>query len=337
VSRLGRALVTGGAGFLGSHFVRTWVAEGGEAVTFDLLTYAGSSARLVELEGDPRHRFVHGDVTDPVAVGDVMDEARPHLVVHFAAESHVTRGERDPDRFQRTNVEGTRVALEVAARHGIARFIHVSTDEVYGPIEEGAFREDDKEPGVGRATSAYARSKALADDLARSFVGVEVVVARPTNCFGPWQYPEKAIPRWMTRALRGKPVPVWGDGLQVRQWLAAEDLTAALLLIAGAERPEPVYNVGPRHDPEITNLDVARWLTAHLDQPEQRVVLTSYDRPDHDRRYAVDPSRIEALGWRPADVWERLASTVAWYRENEAWWGPLVEAAEAIYPDDRAP
>jgi dTDP-glucose 4,6-dehydratase len=141
----------------------------------------------------------------------------------------------------------------------------------------------------------------------------------------------------VTRGLRGEPIPVWGDGLYVRQWLAAEDLTAALMLIAGADRPEPVYNIGPRHEPEITNLDLARWLADRVGLPEDRVVLTTYDRPDHDRRYAVDPSRIEGLGWRPADVWDRFAATVAWYREAESWWGPLVAAAEAIYADDRTP
>jgi dTDP-glucose 4,6-dehydratase len=327
-------LVTGGAGFLGSHVVRRWLAEGRSDVTnVDLLTYAGSEARLADLRDDPGYRLVRADVADAEAMDGVLGEARADLVVHLAAESHVTRSERDAERFHRTNVEGTRVVLEAAARHRVPRFVHVSTDEVYGPIGEGAFREEDKEPGDGRATSAYARSKALADDLAVGFEGMEVVVLRPTNCFGPWQFPEKAFARWVTRGLRGEPIPVWGDGLYVRQWLAAGDLAAAVMLVADAERPERAYNVGPRHEPEITNLDLARWLAGHLGLPEVRVVLTSYDRPDHDRRYAVDPSRIEALGWRPSDTWERFAATVEWYRANQSWWEPLVPEAESIYVD----
>ena len=331
-----RALVTGGAGFLGSHFVRAWLQHGlGEVVDIDLLTYAGSKARLADLQGDGRYRSVRADVADPGAVDSVLSEASPQVIVHFAAESHVTRSERDAERFHRTNVVGTRVVLEAAAAHGVERFIHISTDEVYGPILEGAFREEDKDAGDGRATSPYAKSKALADDVARSFQGLEVVVLRPTNCVGPWQFPEKAFARWVTRGLRGEPLPVWGDGLQVRQWLAAEDLAAAVLLVASAVRPEPVYNVGPRHDPEVTNLALARWVGEYLGLPADRVVLTKYDRPDHDRRYAVDPSRIEALGWRASDPWEAFAATVEWYRRAEWWWQPLVGEAESIYSDDR--
>jgi dTDP-glucose 4,6-dehydratase len=330
------ALVTGGAGFLGSHFVRAWLRQGlGEVVDIDLLTYAGSEARLEDVRGEGRYRSVKADVADSGAVDSVLSEASPQLVVHFAAESHVTRSERDADRFHRTNVEGTRVVLEAAAAHGVERFIHISTDEVYGPVLEGAFREEDKDAGDGQATSPYAKSKALADDLARSFRGLEVVVLRPTNCFGPWQFPEKAFARWVTRGFRGEPLPVWGDGLQVRQWLAADDLAAAALLVASAVRPEPVYNVGPRHDPEVTNLALARWVGEYLGLPPERVVLTEYDRPDHDRRYAVDPSRIEGLGWRPSDPWEAFAATVEWYRGAEWWWQPLVEEAESIYSDDR--
>jgi dTDP-glucose 4,6-dehydratase len=333
---LRRVLVTGGAGFLGSHFVRAWLGEGlGEVVNLDLLTYAGTEARLADVRTNRGYRFARADVAEPDAVGAVLAETSPEVVVHFAAESHVTRSERDAERFHRTNVTGTRVLLEAAARQGVQRFIHISTDEVYGPILEGAFREEDKEPGDRQATSPYAKSKALADDLAASFRGLEVVVVRPTNCFGPWQFPEKAFARWVTRALRGEPIPVWGDGRYVRQWLAAEDLAAAVLFVAWADRPEPVYNVGPRHQPEITNLDLARWLADHLGLPPDRVVLTEYDRPDHDRRYAVDPSRIEALGWRAADPWERFAMTVEWYRGAESWWKPLVEEAESIYSDDR--
>jgi len=328
-------LVTGGAGFLGSHFIRSWMsAEPGHVVNYDLLTYAGSPERLADVARDDRYRFVRGDVADREAVRAALRDAQAGLVVHFAAESHVTRSETDPEGFRRTNVEGTRVMLEEAASAGVRRFVHISTDEVYGPILEGAFREEDKEPGEGQATSPYAKSKAAADDLALGFdADMEVVLVRPTNAFGPWQFPEKALPRWITRALRGEPLLVWGDGLYVRQWLYAEDLAEALRLVLGAASPDPVYNVGPRHEPEITNLDLARWVLEHLGLPAERLELTAYDRPDHDRRYAVDPSRIEALGWKPADPWERFAETLDWYRANDEWWRPLVAEAESIYRD----
>lgn len=334
-----RLLVTGGSGFLGSFLVRRWVEEGrGEVLNLDLLTYAGSEARVAEVATSPAYRFALADVADRAAVDAVLREFAPQAVVHFAAESHVTRSERDAARFWRSNVEGTRVLLEAAEEAGVARFVHVSTDEVYGPIPEGSFREEEKAPGEGQATSAYARSKAVADDLATGFRGrMEVVVLRPTNCFGPWQHPEKAFARWVSRALQGRPLPVWGDGRQVRQWLHAEDLTAAVLLVLEAPDPERVYNVAPRHDPEITNLELARWVCRYLGVPEDRVVLTAYDRPDHDRRYAVDPARLEALGWRASgDVWRQFAETVEWYRRQEAWWAPLLPEAESLYDEEEA-
>jgi dTDP-glucose 4,6-dehydratase len=331
-----RLLVTGGAGFLGSHFIRHRLATAGDAVlNVDLLTYAGSLERVADLHDDPRYSFLQTDVADASMIHQIFVDFRPELVVHFAAESHVTRSETRDELFRRTNVEGTRVMLAAAADAGVRRFVHISTDEVYGPITEGAFREEEKEPGDGRATSPYARSKALADDAAQEFSGgdMEVVVLRPTNCFGPWQHPEKAFARWVIRALWDLPVLVWGDGLYVRQWLFAQDLAHAVKLVADAPEVGRVYNVGPRHDPEITNLALARWLVGRLGLPEDRVVLTEYDRPDHDRRYAIDPSRIESLGWRAGEVWDEFTATVDWYRENESWWRPLLEEAETIYTD----
>jgi dTDP-glucose 4,6-dehydratase len=330
-----RILITGGAGFLGSHFVRYWL-EGnrGDVLNFDLLTYAGSPARLSDVENDQRYRFVRGDVTDQKAIAALMADFAPELVAHFAAESHVTRSEQDPDRFWRTNVDGTRVMLEAASEHGTRRFVHISTDEVYGPILDGAFREENKKPGDQQATSPYAKSKAIADDVAREFGSeMEVVVVRPTNCFGPWQYPEKAFARWIARALTDQPILVWGDGLYVRQWLYAEELAEAIGRVLEAEMPEPAYNVGPRHEPEITNVALARWLLEHLGLSEERLVFTDYDRPDHDRRYAVDPSRIESLGWKQGDTWDQFAQTMDWYRSNPEWWKPLMAEAESIYAD----
>jgi dTDP-glucose 4,6-dehydratase len=332
----GRVLATGGAGFLGSHFVRSWLEKDrGELLNIDLLTYAGSRERLEQFADDPRYRLLVADVADPVTILSSFRDFRANVVAHFAAESHVTRSELDPDRFMRTNVEGTRAMLEAAAANGVQRFIHISTDEVYGPILRGAFREEDKLPGDDQATSPYAKSKAIADDIARGFADeMEVVVVRPTNCFGPWQYPEKAFARWVSRALTGRPVLVWGDGLYVRQWLFAQDLASAVTLIMETPSPEPVYNIGPRHDPEITNLDLARWLLEYLKLPGDQLKLTEYDRPDHDRRYAVDPSLIEALGWKPGDAWDLFAETVDWYRANESWWRSMLSEAESIYEDE---
>jgi dTDP-glucose 4,6-dehydratase len=330
-----RILVTGGAGFLGSHFVRYGLEKDrSEVLNLDLLTYAGSLARLSDIEKEPRYGFARADITDKKAIAAVMADFQPELVAHFAAESHVTRSEQDPDRFRQTNVDGTRVMLEAAAEHGTRRFVHISTDEVYGPILDGAFREEDKKPGDQQATSPYAKSKAIADDVARAFDSdMEVVVVRPTNCFGPWQYPEKAFARWMARALTDQPILVWGDGLYVRQWLYAEELAEAIGRVLEAENPEPVYNVGPRHEPEITNVELARWLLEELELPEDKLVFTDYDRPDHDRRYAVDPSRIESLGWKQGDTWDQFGQTMEWYRSNPDWWKPLMAEAESIYAD----
>ena len=328
--------VTGCGGFLGSHTVRSLIRRGWTVVGFDALTYAGDMARLHDCQETPSFRFVRGDVVDRAAVRSALQSAGPEIVVHFAAESHVTRGETNSERFERTNVLGTRVLLEESTEAGVRRFVHISTDEVYGPITSGAFREDDKPPGPGLATSAYARSKARADDLAGSYPGpMEVVVLRPTNCFGPWQHPEKALPRWITSALLDERLPVWGDGNQVRQWLYAGDLAAAVDLVIEATDPDPVYNVGPRHEPEIRNADLASWVASFLDRSDA-VVHTAYDRPDHDRRYAVDPTRIESLGWRPTGVWTNFERTVDWYRRHSAWWLPLRGEAESIYRDRTA-
>lgn len=331
-------LVTGGAGFLGSHFVHLALDEGAaQVVNVDKLTYAGDLRRLEGLDEDPRYHFVQADVADADEIDRVLDRFRPEVVVHYAAETHVTRSETDPDLFFRTNHLGTGTMLAAAEMHGARRFVHVSTDEVYGSILEGAFTEADKQPGEGAATSPYARSKALADDLASSFAGdVEVIIVRPTNAFGPYQFPEKAFARWVTRALSGDPLPVWGDGLYIRQWLYAGDFARAVALAATVGEPGRAYNVGPRHDPEITNLALARWLVQTLGLPDERIVMTAYDRPDHDRRYCVDASAMMALGWQPGDVWEQLASTVRWYQDQEAWWQDHLAVAESIYAAEKA-
>src|SRR5437870_4545753 len=237
-------LVTGGFGFLGSAFSRRALSRGSSVLIVDLGTYAADPRRLSEVSAT-NPRTVSLDVADPAFV-DLVRRERPAMLVHFAAETHVTRGEWSPERFFRFNVEGTRRMLEASEAAGVRLVVHVSTDEVYGPCLGRPFREEDKEPGEGRATSAYARSKALADDVARSFFGrLPVIIVRPTNCFGPWQHPEKAIPRWVIRALLGEPIPVWGDGEQVRDWMFAEDACDAIETVIDRGRPGQVYNVAP--------------------------------------------------------------------------------------------
>ena len=327
----GRVLVTGGLGFIGSAFVRALAADGRRVLNVDLDTYAGDERRIAGV-GDGMVQTVRLDVASPELAGVVREE-RPALVVHFAAESHVTRSEDAPEVFFHANVEGTRVVLDAAEAAG-CRVLHMSTDEVYGPCPADPFREEDKLPGEGLATSAYARSKALADDLARSYAErVDVVVARPTNCIGPWQHPEKAVPRWATRALRGERLPVWGDGEQVRDWMFVEDAVSALrLLTEHGERGE-VYNVGPQAE-GVPNVEIARAIARAAGQDEASVYLSHYDRPQHDRRYAVATDRIAELGWHASRSLEAaIAETVEWYRENEAWWSPLVPDAEQLYAD----
>jgi dTDP-glucose 4,6-dehydratase len=325
-------LLTGALGFIGSALARSWPAQE-RLVNLDLSTYAGDPRRLAELPAGT----VETHRVDVASAGDVeaaVEACRPRWIVHLAAESHVTRSETDPDRFYRTNVEGTRVVLEAAARAGVERVVHVSTDEVYGPCAGPPFSEEAKQPGEGLATSAYARSKALADDLALSFGDrVEVVVVRPTNCFGPWQHPEKAVARWTVRALEGRPLPVWGDGGQIRDWMYVDDACEAIRLVLREGRPGQVYNIGPEAGAR-TNLEVARAVAAAAGRTRASVELSGYDRPGHDRRYAVDCTRVRELGWTPqVDFDQGVARTVAWYENNSGWWSSMVADAEALYAD----
>ena len=327
----GRIVVTGGLGFIGSAFVRAAAAAGEPVLNVDLDTYAGDERRLAGLAADAVET-VRMDVASPDLIELVAAE-RPPLIAHFAAESHVTRSEDGPAAFFHANVEGTRNVL-AAAEGAAARVLHISTDEIYGPCPGDPFGEDAKLPGEGLATSAYARSKALADDLALGRADrVDVVVARPTNCIGPWQHPEKAVPRWTTRALRGDRLPVWGDGRQVRDWMYVGDAVAALRLLAERGERGRAYNVGPEAE-GIPNIDIARMVARAAGLDDDAVYLSSYDRPMHDRRYAVSTRRIAALGWRPAHALSRaIADTVEWYRANEAWWRSLVPEAEGLYAD----
>jgi dTDP-glucose 4,6-dehydratase len=325
-----RLVVTGGAGFIGSTYVHHVARErpDDDVVVLDALTYAGNRKNLEGLDVE----LVVGDICDEVVVDRALRGA--DAVVHFAAESHVTRSEKDPDVFHRTNVVGTVTLLEAACRHEVGRFVHVSTDEVYGDARDHEpFREDEKEPGDHQATSAYAKSKALADDVAQSYRDrTHVNIVRPTNNFGPRQFPEKAYPRWVTRCLRGEPISLWGVGDQVRDWLFAPDNARAIDLVLRTAPAGEIYNIGANHEPEIRNRDLAHWLAGRLHDRGARIEHQLDRREHHDFRYSVDTTKISALGWRPTDdVWGSFEETLRWYEANESWWQPLIDEAERIY------
>lgn len=329
-----RVLVTGGLGFIGANLLHGLTREGHDILNVDRFSYAADEHRLKGTDAS-KIETVRLDVADE-GFRDLVAAERPSVIFHLAAESHVTRSENDPDAFFRSNVLGTTTVMEAAEAAGVELVVHFSTDEVYGPCPGAPFKESDKLPGEGMATSAYARSKALGDDVARSFMErLPVIVVRPTNCFGPWQHPEKAIPRWCIRVLQQRPVPVWGDGRQVRDWMFVSDLCDAIQLIWQKGHPGETYNVGPGES-QRTNLEIATLVAASGHDPNS-VYLTEYDRPQHDRRYAVDATKLHALGWNPATTLERgLEETMEFYRSHEKWWSRLVEDAESIYRDSVA-
>jgi dTDP-glucose 4,6-dehydratase len=312
-------LVTGGCGFIGSNFVRHILDADPTArvVNFDVLTYAGNLANLADLTGEPRYRFVRGDVTDRHAVCEVMG-ASVEAVIHFAAESHVDRSIQDSGPFVRTNVLGTQVLLDAAREFGVKRFVHVSTDEVYGSLgPTGYFTE--KAPLA--PNSPYAASKAASDLLVRAYAhtyGLPAVVTRCSNNYGPYQFPEKLIPLFITNLLRDQPVPVYGDGRQVRDWIHVGDHCAAVEAVWRKGRPGEVYNVGGRT--EKTNLELTHQLLELLGKPRS-LIRHVEDRPGHDRRYAIDCAKVEReLGWRPRVGFEQgLRETIDWYRAHEEW------------------
>ena len=321
-----RLLVTGGAGFIGSNFVRHVLAEdaGVHVTNLDALTYAGTLTSLHDLEDHPRHRFVHGDVRDAGLVDELMGAA--DALVHFAAETHVDRSIDGPAPFLSTNVDGSGVVFDAARRHGLERILHVSTDEVYGSIGHGAFDEDD--PLL--PNSPYAASKAAADLLARAYrvtYDVPIMVTRTTNNFGPYHFPEKMIPLFVTNLIEGRTVPLYGDGGHVRDWTYVGDNVAAQWRVLTEGEPGAIYNVGAGNERSNRALTLALLERFGLDEGMIEHVA---DRPGHDRRYAVDTTRIEALGWRPRyDLDEALDATIAWYRDHEWWWRPLRDAGAA--------
>jgi dTDP-glucose 4,6-dehydratase len=318
-----RLFVTGGAGFIGSNYVRHVLASTDDVVTvFDALTYAGTRENLNDVDGDSRFRFVQGDICDREAVGAAMEGH--DAVVHFAAESHVDRSIIDPDAFVKTNCDGTNVVCDVARRVGVERILHISTDEVYGSIDEGSFTE--ASPLSPR--SPYSASKAGSDLIALSYhttYGLPVVVTRSSNNFGPFQFPEKVIPLFVTNLIDGDKVPLYGDGGNIRDWCFVEDNCTAVDAVLRHGAVGEIYNIGGGN--EITNRELTHKLLALTGRDESYIEPVT-DRPGHDRRYSVTTGKVEALGWRPArGLDEALEATVAWYRDNRWWWQPLKERA----------
>ncbi len=316
-------LVTGGAGFIGSNFVRHVLEHepGAQVTNLDLLTYAGVKATVEELDRLPGHRFVLGDVRD----GALVDELMPghDVVVNFAAESHVDRSIEGPTVFLETNVVGTGVLIDAARRHGVARFVQVSTDEVYGSLATGFASEDHPL----HPSSPYSASKAGADLLVGSY-GVTfeypAIITRCTNNYGPYQFPEKVIPLFVTNLLEGGKVPLYGDGGNERDWLHVADHCSAIHLLVSEGTPGEIYNIGA--DAQLANIDLTRMILEAMGRDESAIEYVT-DRPGHDRRYAVDSSKLRSLGWAPVhDFADRLAETIEWYRAREDWWRPLKEA-----------
>ena len=314
-------LVTGGAGFIGSHFVKRLVRGGEEVVVLDKLTYSGNPANLAGVE----HRFLQGDIADPAVVAEAAEGCE--AIVNFAAETHVDRSILAAGDFITTDVFGTHVLLEYVRERDV-RLVQVSTDEVYGDVPTGVRSTEDD---TVRPSSPYSASKAGGDLQVLAYVrtyGVDALITRGANTYGPNQYPEKLIPLFVTNAFDGQPLPVYGDGKQVREWLHSEDHGAGIELVLREGRPGEIYNIGGE---ERENLDVVRRIL-ELTGVDPSLVRHVEDRPGHDRRYALDDSKLRGLGWTPDRSFDDgLAETIEWYRENRAWWEPLKSGEYRAY------
>ena len=320
-----RILVTGGAGFIGSNYVRYVLANTDDEVTvYDALTYAGNLSTMRDVDDDPRYRFVKGNICDPGTLEEAM--AGHDAVVHFAAETHVDRSIAGPDDFINTNCFGTNIVMDTARRLDIDRVIHIGTDEVYGSVLEGSSKETD----LLEPSSPYSASKAGSDLIALSYhttYGLPVTVTRCTNNFGPFQFPEKVIPLFTTNLLEGKPMPLYGDGLNERDWLYVDDHCAGVHLVLTAGAPGEIYNIGAGN--ETPNRVIVDTLLGLFGAGEEMVEYVE-DRAGHDRRYSVDITKISELGWqKQRTLDEALEQTVSWYRANAWWWEPLKQSNHA--------
>jgi len=312
-----KILVTGGAGFIGSNFIRYMLQEHPyQIINLDALTYCGNLENLRGVEDDPRYRFVRGSITDRKLVDDIIKDV--DAVINFAAESHVDRSIEDPGIFLRTNVLGTQTLLESSRRHGVERFIQISTDEVYGSLEKGYFTEETPLA----PNSPYSASKASADLMVRAYhrtYGLPVNITRCSNNYGPYQFPEKLIPLMITNALENKPLPVYGDGMNVRDWIHVQDHCRAVDLVLHRGREGEVYNIGGNS--ERRNIEIVELIVRELGRDESLIRFVE-DRPGHDRRYAIDASKIRnELGWKPLYSFEEgIRETIRWYIDNREWW-----------------
>jgi len=328
-----KILVTGAAGFIGSNFVRYVLKrhEDVEIINFDMLTYAGNLENLSDVEEDRRYTFIKGDIADENAVRSVLASTRMDAIVNFAAESHVDRSlHMGVEAFIRTNILGTQILLDAGREWGVARYMQVSTDEVYGSLgAQGRFSES----SPIAPNNPYAATKAGADFLvraARESYGIDVVITRCSNNYGPYQFPEKLIPLMIANALEGKPLPVYGDGMQVRDWIYVEDHCSAIDLALRKGAPGEIYNIGAMND--MPNLHVVKLILGHLHKPESLIRHVT-DRPGHDRRYAMDATKIQNdLGWKPArDFEEGIKLTIDWYLSNREWLDRIRSGAYAQY------
>jgi dTDP-glucose 4,6-dehydratase len=315
-----KLLVCGGAGFIGSTFVRLRVSEQSDEVTvLDKLTYAGREENLREVAGSAGFRFIRGAIEDPEAVTGAIASSQADAIVNFAAETHVDRSIAEPDAFVKTHALGTHVLLEAAREHGL-RYLQVSTDEVYGSIEQGSFTEE----SPLRPSSPYSATKTGADLLVQSYFhtyDLPAVICRGSNNYGPYQYPEKLIPLMILNALHGDSLPVYGDGMQVRNWIHATDFSRAIGHVLEHGVPGEVYNAGGPD--ECANVDVVKRIIELTGAQESQIEYVT-DRPGHDRRYSLSSEKVRALGWLPQVRFEEgLAETVAWYRDNAWWWEPI--------------
>ena len=318
-------MVTGGAGFIGSNFVHYLLETYDDIfiVNYDKLTYAGNLDNLKDVEDDSRYRFVKGDICDRKLVDKVMKEYQPEHIVNFAAESHVDRSITGPEAFITTDVLGTFILLEACRKYDVTRYVQISTDEVYGSLEQGSFSEDDPL----NPSSPYSASKASADLLVNSYFvtyGLPVMITRSSNNFGPYQYPEKLIPLFVIKALRNEPLPVYGDGLQVRDWLHVYDNCNGIDIVRKNGKAGEIYNIGA--DNQRTNMEITKMILKAVGKPSSLIEHVK-DRLGHDRRYSIDSSKMRDLGWQPtkSNQFEKtMRETIAWYVENEWWWEKLI-------------
>ncbi len=318
-----RIMVTGGAGFIGSNFIHYLLNkyDDVEVINYDKLTYAGNLDNLRDVESDARYHFIKGDICDKELVEKVIKEHEIEEIVNFAAESHVDRSITGPEPFIKTDVLGTFTLLEVSRKFDIKRYVQISTDEVYGSIEKGSFSEEDPL----NPSSPYSASKTGADLLTLAYhktYGLNTVITRSSNNYGPYQYPEKLIPVLIIRALHNESLPIYGDGTNVRDWLYVEDNCQAIDLVRQKGGKGEIYNIGAND--EWRNIDVARLVLKILNKPESLITFVK-DRPGHDFRYSLNIEKIKALGWKPLTPFEEgLKKTVEWYVKNEWWWKKLI-------------